>query len=442
VKNSSASNGLALFRGDKATLELILLAVGVLVGTVGGVSWSKTKNAANLRAVLGILDYGEQDRVALPLESQLRRTAMGLAQERQELKNQLQAWEQILEMSPIGYLHLGANNQILWCNAQSRTLLKISDWQPERQRVLLDLVRSYELDQAIQQTRNRNVESQLEWQLYPSYTDGPGNPAVALKASLVPMANKEVGVFLENRQVALEFTQVRERWASDLAHELRTPLTSIRLAAETLQTKVEPGATRWLDRMLLEVERLTRLIQDFLDLSNLEESQQISPQLVRVGAIIDQAWQSVEAAARKQQVKLWAEGDMDLEIVVDPGRLTQVAINLFDNAIRYSPAGSTIRLISRATPENLELEVLDSGQGFAPNDLPYVFDRLFRGDRSRQYANDGQAVTAGNGLGLAIVRQIIRAHQGTITAANHPNGGGWIKISLPRNLAPYSRQSP
>lgn len=420
-------------------MEVILLAVGALVGAVGGVSWSKTKNAANLRAILGILDYGEQDRVALPLESQLRRAAMGLAQEQQELKNQLQTWEQILEISPIGYLHLGANNQILWCNGQARNLLKISDsdWQPERQRVLLDLVRSYELDQAIQQTRNRSVESQLEWQLHPSYTDGPGNPAVALKASLVPMANKEVGVFLENRQVALEFNQVRERWASDLAHELRTPLTSIRLAAETLQNKVDSGATRWLDRMLLEVERLTRLIQDFLDLSNLEESQQISPRLVRVGSVIDQAWQSVEAVARKQQVQLVAEGEMNLEIMVDPGRLIQVAINLFDNAIRYSPTGSTIRLISRATPESLELEVIDSGQGFAPNDLPHVFDRLFRGDRSRQH--DGQAVTAGNGLGLAIVRQIIRAHQGTITAANHPQGGGWIKISLPRHLAPSSR---
>jgi two-component system, OmpR family, phosphate regulon sensor histidine kinase PhoR len=423
-------------------LEFILLAVGALVGALGGVSWSKTKNSANLRAILGILDYGEQDRVALPLESQLRRTAMGLAQEQQELKNQLQTWEQILEMSPIGYLHLGANNQILWCNAQARALLKISDWQPERQRALLDLVRSYELDQAIQQTRHRNVESQLEWQLHPSYTDGPGNPAVALKASLVPMSNKEVGVFLENRQPVLEFNQVRERWASDLAHELRTPLTSIRLVAETLQNKVEPGATRWLDRMLLEVERLTRLIQDFLDLSNLEESQQISPRLVHVGETIDQAWQSVEAVARKQQVQLLAEGELDLEIAADPGRLTQVAINLFDNAIRYSPIGSSIRVISRATPTGLELEVIDSGQGFAPNDLPYVFDRLFRGDRSRQHENDGQAVTAGNGLGLAIVRQIIRAHQGTITAANHPNGGGWIKISLPRNLALSPRQSP
>jgi two-component system, OmpR family, phosphate regulon sensor histidine kinase PhoR len=423
-------------------LEFILLAVGALVGALGGVSWSKTKNSANLRAILGILDYGEQDRVALPLESQLRRTAMGLSQEQQELKNQLQTWEQILEMSPIGYLHLGANNQILWCNAQARSLLKISDWQPERQRVLLDLVRSYELDQAIQQTRYRNVESQLEWQLHPSYTDGPGNPAVALKASLVPMSNKEVGVFLENRQPVLEFNRVRERWASDLAHELRTPLTSIRLVAETLQNKVEPGATRWIDRMLLEVERLTRLIQDFLDLSNLEEGQQISPQLVHVGKMIDQAWQSVEAVARKQQVQLLAEGDLDLEIAADPGRLTQVAINLFDNAIRYSPIGSSIRVISRVTPTSLELEVIDSGQGFAPNDLPYVFDRLFRGDRSRQHENDGQAVTAGNGLGLAIVRQIIRAHQGTITAANHPNGGGWIKISLPRNLALSSRQSP
>jgi two-component system, OmpR family, phosphate regulon sensor histidine kinase PhoR len=420
-------------------VELMFLALGVFLGVAGGAIWIRSQNAAYLRSILGILDYSEQERVALPLESQLRRTAMGLANEQQELKNQLQTWEQILQVAPIGYLHLGPDNQIIWCNSQARELLKIQNWQPERQRGLLDLVRSYELDQAVRQTRQENADRQLEWQFHPNYTDGPNNAATSLKASLVAMSYQEVGVFLENRQPSMEFNQMRERWASDLAHELRTPLTSIRLVAETLQNKVEPSAARWLERMLLEIDRLTRLVQDFLDLSNLEEGQHISPCLLQLSAVVDGAWQSVEAFARQQQVTLQREGDSDLEFTADPGRLTQVLINLFDNAIRYSSAGSSIRFVARATTAGLELEVIDQGQGFAPKDLPYVFDRLFRGDLSRQHDNDSKA--ASNGLGLAIVRQIIRAHRGTIVALNHPNGGGWIQISLPRSPIPSSRSS-
>jgi two-component system, OmpR family, phosphate regulon sensor histidine kinase PhoR len=415
----------------------MFLALGAFLGLVGGVRWSRGQHNTQLRSILRILDYGEQNRVALPLESQLRRTAMSLANEQQELKNQLQTWEQILQLAPVGYLHLGAENQIIWCNAQARTLLNIQNWQPERQRSLLDLVRSYELDQAIQKTRKQSTDRQLEWQFHPDYTDGPNNSATSLKASLVSMPDQEVGVFLENRQPSMEFNQMRERWASDLAHELRTPLTSIRLVAETLQNKVEPSAARWLERMLLEIDRLTRLVQDFLDLSNLEESQDISPCLLPLGEVVDGAWQSVEAFAHQQQVSLKREGDGDLEITADPGRLTQVLINLFDNAIRYSPAGSSIHLIARATTTELQIEVIDQGQGFSPKDLPYVFDRLFRGDLSRQHDNDSKA--ASNGLGLAIVRQIIRAHRGTILALNHPNGGGWIQISLPHSPISSSR---
>jgi two-component system, OmpR family, phosphate regulon sensor histidine kinase PhoR len=415
----------------------MFLALGAFLGLVGGVIWSRVQHNTQLRSILRIFDYGEQNRVALPLESQLRRTAMSLANEQQELKNQLQTWEQILQLAPVGYLHLGAENQIIWCNAQARTLLNIQNWQPERQRSLLDSVRSYELDQAIQKTREQSADRQLEWQFHPDYTNGPNNSATSLKASLVSMPDQEVGVFLENLQPSVEFNQMRERWASDLAHELRTPLTSIRLVAETLQNKVEPSAARWLERMLLEIDRLTRLVQDFLDLSNLEESQDISPCLLNLGEVVDVAWQSVEAFAHQQQVSLKREGDRNLDITADPSRLTQVLINLFDNAIRYSPVGSSIYLIARATTTELQVEVIDQGQGFSPKDLPYVFDRLFRGDLSRQHDNDSKA--ASNGLGLAIVRQIIRAHQGTIVALNHSNGGGWIQISLPRSPISSSR---
>jgi two-component system, OmpR family, phosphate regulon sensor histidine kinase PhoR len=419
-------------------LEFILLFCGLVLGVLGGVNWSRAQNTNQIKSILKILDDGEPDPVSLPLESRLRRTAMGVSQGQQDLKNQLQTWDNILQAAPIGYLHLAEDNQILWCNSRARELLQIQQWQPERPRVLLEIVRSYELDRAILQTRKERVNQQMEWQFHPSYTDNPSvdTEAIALKASLIALPDREVGVFLENRQQTVELNQARERWATDLAHELRTPLTSIRLTAETLQMKVEPSASRWLDRMLQEVERLTRLVQDFMDLSHLEEnpSQYVLPRLIRLADIVNNAWQSVEGLAGQRQVSLLQEGDFAVTLEADASRLTQVLINLFDNAIRYSPAQSSILLVAKTVPHRIELDVIDSGQGFAPQDLPHVFDRLFRGDLSRQHDRT-DSTTAGNGLGLAIVRQIIRAHQGTITAQNHPvTNGGWIAISLPQQL--------
>jgi two-component system, OmpR family, phosphate regulon sensor histidine kinase PhoR len=424
-----------LFLGEnKALASVVFLLLGLAIGAITSIVWYRAKTTNRLQSILEVLDYRQPENVSLPVASQLRRKAAQLQQEREYLKAQLEAWQSVLQNAPIGYLQLDEDNQILWCNDHAQDLLHMENWQRGQQRLLLETVRSYELDGLIQQTRHSKENQILEWQFYPSYTEqvGSSSGGVALKASTVALPDRNVGIFLENLQPLIDLSQQRTRWASDLAHELRTPLTSIRLVTETLENKVHPDSAHWLGRMLGEIDRLTRLVQDFLDLNNLEESpgQHITVKPVQLDEIINIAWQSLEPFASQKNISLSQTGEQKISVLADPNRLTQVLINLFDNAIKFSPQDAKISIITRVQEQQVQLEILDQGQGFTKKDLPFVFDRLYRGDVSRHQDDDSGATS--NGLGLAIVKQIILAHHGTVTASNQSDGGGRIVISLPQ----------
>jgi two-component system phosphate regulon sensor histidine kinase PhoR len=248
----------------------------------------------------------------------------------------------------------------------------------------------------------------------------------------------EVGVFLENLQPLVETSRSRDRWISDLAHELKTPLTSIQLVAENLQQRLKPPESRWVEKMLSEIDRLINLAQDFLELSHLQEDphKHLNLKPVELQAAIASVWQTLAPHAQAKQLSWLYSGPDVVRVSADMARLTQVFLNLFDNSIKYSPVGGTIQVEVKLLPdadiaEDVQIDIVDSGSGFAEADLPRVFDRLFRGELSRGRP-DFSGSRTGSGLGLAIVRQIILAHGGAIEARNHPQtGGAWLQIQLP-----------
>jgi two-component system, OmpR family, phosphate regulon sensor histidine kinase PhoR len=415
--------------------SVVFLLLGSVFGVLAGIGWYRAQTTNRLRSILEVLDYRQPEIVSLPIDSQLRRKAVQLQQEREHLKSQLAAWQTLLQNAPIGYLQLDKDNQILWCNDVAQEILHIDNWQPEQQRLFLETVRSYELDDLIQKTRSHGENQVLEWQFYPSYSDSKAtnHPGTALKAWTTYLFDRNIGVFLENRQPLIDLSQQRTRWASDLAHELRTPLTSIRLVAETLENKVPEASAHWITRMLQEIDRLASLVQDFLDLNNLEESpsQNITLKTVQLSEIVNVAWQSLEPFASQKNIQLLQTGDLQVSLLADPHRLTQVLINLLNNAVKFSPQSAEIQVAIHSSTDQICLEVTDKGQGFAAKDLPHVFDRLYRGDVSRHQNNDGDTAPSSNGLGLAIVKQIVLAHRGTVTASNLAGGGGQVTVCLP-----------
>ncbi len=390
--------------------------------------------------------------IALPLIPRLRYEITSLRQQQQQLQQNLQNYQDLLEMAPVGYLQVDEENQLLWCNRLAREMLYLQRWQPGQVRLLLELVRSYELDQLIEQTRDRQQSQVREWIFHPSVDSAAAICEVkplALRATTLPLAQGKVGVFLENLQSQLELEQARDRALSDLAHELRTPLTSIRLVVENLQTRLEPPLDRLVHRLLQEVDRLIHLVQSWLELTQLETnpSLELNYQLVEVRSLIAKVWETLEPLAQREQIQLSYSGAESIYINADETRIHQVFLNLLDNSIKYSPQKGIIfvetkildsnqnRNKQQSTAPSLEINIIDSGVGFSEADLPYVFERFYRGDRARSRPKQAQASSttiAGTGLGLAIVRQIVHAHGGSIKAMNHPlTGGAWIQIILP-----------
>lgn len=423
---------------------------GLLLGAGSCYIWRESMVKRQLQQVLAVMESTlDREDIALPIVSQLRRRAIISQQQQQQLQEQLFIWQSLLQEAPIGYLQLDAENQVLWCNQTAQHLLQINKWDAGKTRLLLELVRSYELDQFIDGIRSQSdaergstqVPNELIWQFHFGYQEATDSQSIWLKAHVIPLTDGAMAIFIESQQDRVDAATAQERWLGDLAHEIRTPLTSIYLLAETLQAKVTPDLTRWADRILKETNRSIDLVQHFSELSRLETS---GTQNLRLGSVdlirlIDDVWHTLAPIAAQKQIEFSCTGLPQIVLELDPARFTQVLINLFDNSIKYCPDRGHILIDIQLLGSNrVEIDFFDDGSGFTQTDLPYIFDRLYRGDVSRQRLpttnSNIDAHTTGSGLGLAIVRQIILAHQGSIVANNHPTtGGAWFKIILPNN---------
>jgi two-component system phosphate regulon sensor histidine kinase PhoR len=468
---------------------LIGLGCGLLL-----LAWHRKKSNRKIKALLSDL-RPEAARSPFSATSQLSLAIAYQQQVQASLEYQLATYRQLLQLAPIGFLWIDEENRLLWCNTEAHKLLNIVPQDDQEPRLLLELVRSYELDTLIEEVRSSQEQRQRDWIFYP-YNPDPIRLAkqrsYALRGYGFPLDKKTVAIFIESRQEALTLLQQRDRWASDVAHELKTPLTSIRLIAETLQTRLDSSLLGWSERLINQTIRLSNLVQDLLELGKLEQGAFAGLNLSKVDLVdlMNSAWNSLEPLSQKKNLKLSYEGPNKLVLQLDEARFYRVLTNIFDNSIKYSPPWGTIHVqILLEAPSNpleaslsdqvLCLNISDMGTGFAEEDLPHVFERFYRADtaRARDLApptessttleqGDGrsphQPMTSqpssvstpqsldraasssgqaqphksshqGSGLGLSIVQRIVEAHQGTITASNHPETGGAclnIRIAL------------
>ena len=429
-------------------MPFILFVLGLLLGIIL-CFYQRSQFNRQLKQILAFSSQNHSELPSLPLISLVRREVMLLIQSKNELEEQLIIWQNLLAIAPIGYLRVDEENRLLWCNQQARELLNIESWQPDVSRLLLELVRSYELDQLIEDTRKSQEKQVLTWTFYPAnyFPSQPSQqysiqiPSVYLRADSIPLIEGEVAVFLQNQQTLVELSRNRERAFTDLTHELKTPLTAIRLVAENLESRLQNPERRWVEQMLKEMNRLITLVQDWLDLSQMQENPTafVTYQSLELKEIIFSVWKTLSPLAERKKLSLNYLGADRVKLQADRSRLIQVFFNLLDNSIKYSPEKGeiTVEVITQLDQSQIEVNIIDSGKGFIPADLPYIFERLYRGDisRSRQpnsYNAHQPKTRQGTGLGLAIVQQIIKAHGGQITARNHPEkGGAWLQIILP-----------
>jgi len=211
-----------------------------------------------------------------------------------------------------------------------------------------------------------------------------------------------------------------------VAHDLRTPLMRLRVAAENaLTSDAGPGECREaLSDSLEEADRLRSMLDSLMDLSEAEAGvMALRREAVPVGGLFAQTHELFADLAEDRGIALRVGEVVPLAVDGDPNRLRQVLANLVDNALKYTSSGGEVALEARAEDGSVLLEVTDTGVGIDPGDLPRIWDRLFRGDRSRS--------ERGLGLGLSLVRAIVEAHGGQVAVESAPGRGSRFTVRLP-----------
>jgi heavy metal sensor kinase len=244
-----------------------------------------------------------------------------------------------------------------------------------------------------------------------------------------PKSNDEVGhlsqAFNEMLDRLQQLFTAQQRLVADVSHEMRTPLTVIRGNVDLMKVFGCSDAES-LDALTRESDRMTRLVNDLLLLSQ-ADSGALTMQFVHMdlAPLISDIHRSGQVlAAGRLTVNTACEEGLSLQ--ADPDRLKQVLLNLLDNAIKHTPDGGTVRVEATRSYNNfIRISVSDTGVGIPEQDLPYVFERFYRVDKSRSRANGGA------GLGLSIASSIVQAHNGRVVVSSKPGAGTTFDVYLP-----------
>jgi len=229
---------------------------------------------------------------------------------------------------------------------------------------------------------------------------------------------------------------LRRNMVADTAHELRTPLTNIRGYLEAVQEGLKQPDAELLRSLDEEAATLSRLVNDLQELSLAEAGElKLNFQIENVAALVGPAVAAAGSQAARKQVSLTSQLPPALPPVsVDRQRIGQVLRNLLDNAIAHTPPGGSIAVSAEKQANTVKISVSDTGEGIPPEDLPNIFERFYRVDKSRTRA------TGGSGLGLTIARRLVEAHGGTIEAKSEPGKGSRFSFTIPAAAEAASNQ--
>ncbi len=289
-----------------------------------------------------------------------------------------------------------------------------------------EVVRHHQLIELYQRCRETGERQSLAFEM------GRGK---FWQATVTPFTERGAQGFLVILQDLTDIRRletVRRDFISNLSHELRTPLASLRAVMETLQDGAlddPPAAQRFLGRAVTEVDTMTQMVEELLELSRIESGRvPLRLQPTAVATLIAHPLERLRPQAERNGLEIHVNLPADLPpVLADPPRIEQVLSNLLHNAIKFTlPKGQiSIRASLSADEDRVILEVEDSGLGIAAVDIPRIFERFYKSDRAR---TRGQS---GTGLGLAIARHLVEAHNGRIWVRSKEGKGSTFYFSLP-----------
>ncbi len=331
-----------------------------------------------------------------------------------------------------GVLAIDPEERIISLNGAAARLLNID---PSRAigRAIQEVVRNTALQRFAARTLAQNESLQAEMTL--RVTDGPTVSERYLQAQSAILRSEDGGrlgavLVLHDVTQLRRLESVRRDFVANVSHEVKTPVSAIKAAVETLLAEDDhdpEAAEAFLRIVARQADRLDAIVEDLLSLARIEqESGQILAELAPtpVAPVLAAACETCQAKAEEQEINFSVECGPDLRGQINPMLLEQALVNLIDNAIKYSPSETAVRISAEEQGGELVLSVTDQGRGIEPEHLPRIFERFYRTDRARSRA------LGGTGLGLSIVKHIAEAHGGRVSVDSIAGSGSTFRIHL------------
>ena len=257
----------------------------------------------------------------------------------------------------------------------------------------------------------------------------PGAPARHVTARVAPLGARLVLALVEDRTRERRVEAVRRDFVANVSHELKTPVGAIRLLAEAVHDAAgDPDAVkRFSARMLTESDRLSRLVQQVIELSRLQGDDPLeAPLPVEIDEVLRIAVDTSAIDAASKDITVVSSGAHGLAVLGNPEQVTAAVANLVANAVSYSECGSTVLVSTKADEHTISIKVVDQGIGIPADEIDRIFERFYRVDPARHRS------TGGTGLGLSIVKHVAATHGGDVNVWSVEGQGSTFTLTLPR----------
>ena len=341
-----------------------------------------------------------------------------------EVRNYLQA---ILDNTVNGVLMIGPDDRVVYANPVSASLLALGSEIPGKKYV--EIITTYELLAMIDEVKQKGESTKRNIVLH---TLG----GKIIEANVVPIGDsstsvRDILVILNDITEIKHLEQVRKDFVANVSHELKTPVASISGFAETLLAEggKDPVTAQEFTRIIYkETQRLSRLINDLLELSKLEaDAFKLQLQAVDLNRLVEDAVARMATTASFKNIEIvYSHPGTAVQLNSDPGLIDLVLINLLDNAVNYSTDGGRVEVGLVDLGEKVKISVKDNGIGIPVRDIPRIFERFYRVDKARTRK------TGGTGLGLSIVKHIVENLNGQVAVESTEGRGSAFYVTLPK----------
>ncbi len=328
----------------------------------------------------------------------------------------------ILDNMADGVLLTDTEGHIVLTNNAARNLLNIGDKDAEG-RPLIEVVREFEFNELLNTCLKTGREQIAQFESSTSNR--------FLRVIAIPFADEKPGgalLLIQDLTEVRSLQTMRRELVGNISHEFRTPLAGIKAMIETLQDVAadDKEATKdFLSRIEVEVDRMAQLVAELTELSRIETGKaELELELIDLNGLVEEAITQLKPQVERQKLTLETSLENDLPAVLaDKERLRQVMVNLIHNAIKFNRPGGSIKIRTESSEGSVLVEVSDTGIGIASDDLPHIFERFYKADKSRA----GQ----GSGIGLAIAKHVVESHGGEIKVKSEEGKGTTFSFILP-----------